>query len=85
MADVGQGRADVVCEYGQSIGAVGHGSGHTQKDHHWQRNDRAAPRHYIDKAARESREDQHPNFPQCEFQDQSRGVRMVTNSSAAVG
>ena len=85
MADIGQGRADVVREDGQSISAVGDRSRHTQKYHHGHRNHRAAPRHHVDKAARESREDQHPDFPQSEIHNQSRGVRMVTNSSAAVG
>ena len=51
MPDIGQSRTDVLSEDGQSIGAVGDGPGHTQKNHDRNGNDRATPRHDIDEAA----------------------------------
>ena len=85
MPNVGERRGDVLGQDGYSIGAVSHGARHAKHDHYRHSYHGAATGHNIDETARQPGDYQHSDLPNSQIQSQARGVRSVTNSSAAVG
>ena len=85
MPNVGQRCGDVLGQDGYSIGAVSHRTRHAKHDHHRYRDHGAATGHDVDETPRQPGEYQHRDLPNSQIQGQARGVRRVTNSSAAVG
>ena len=85
MPNVGQRCGDVLGQDRYSIGAVSHRAWHTEHDHYRHSDHGAATGHDVDETARQPGKYQHSDLPKSQIQSQARGVRRVTNSSAAVG